>query len=341
MATLAPPHTSFCTLLSSISVLSDISPQLRHLAKRAMDTLQQSLQPRTQMAYQQQFRLYLAFNWFVGNSNLQDVYALLAFMQYLLDSGISGNTISNYISAIKCSMAMFAIDTKIFDDLRVSKMLKAIKTVTRIPPTLKSIISPDILTDIVQACSILQYPALFRALFLVAFYTFLRISNFAVSSSKAFDPSRHFVVKDFVDSPQPHLLVKWEKNLQNAVQPRVVYLPRISSLICPVKALRELKALNRPSSNAPLFATPAGDPVTFQCVRQSLAAVLQHLGLSPTHFTFHSFRRSGATFAFNSNLPVPMIQAHGGWKSTAVLRYIQPDARASSLVSQKFQNLLS
>ena len=57
--------------------------------------------------------------------------------------------------------------------------------------------------------------------------------------------------------------------------------------------------------------------------------------------TFHSFRRSGATLAFNSNIPLQHIQSHGTWTSDAVWHYIAQDHNASDMVATAFQHQLS
>ena len=49
------------------------------------------------------------------------------------------------------------------------------------------------------------------------------------------------------------------------------------------------------------------------------------LGLNPSHFTFHSFRRSEATLAFNSHILIQSIKRHGTWTSDIVFHYIQAD----------------
>ena len=47
-----------------------------------------------------------------------------------------------------------------------------------------------------MACYILPDPVLFRAIFLTAFYRFLRMSNVAPHKSRNFDPDRHFFRHD-------------------------------------------------------------------------------------------------------------------------------------------------
>ena len=63
-------------------------------------------------------------------------------------------------------------------------------------------------------------------------------------------------------------------------------------------------------------------------VRKCLKAVNVFLGLNPHFFTFHSFRRSGATFAYNAHVSIQQIKRHGTWSSECVWRYIQADHSA-------------
>ena len=60
-------------------------------------------------------------------------------------------------------------------------------------------------------------------------------------------------------------------------------------------------------------------------VRKVLSKINVALGLHPNHFTFHSFRRSGATFAFNAHVPIQDIKRQGTWTSECVWKYIQAD----------------
>lgn len=314
---------------------------LKEYGDKVQFTISQALRPATRRAYLSQFKLYVAFCWYIGVKDLQDLYALLAFMQYLVDADLLSCTIANYMSAVKHHMAVLGLRTDMFTDLRVVKMLQGIKSVTRAAPKMKSVITLDVLRDISKACKVLDNPMLFRAIFLVAFFSFLRISNFAVSSPQAFDPTRHFTVIDFVLT-EPCLMVKWEKNWQIVSQPRVVHLPVLSDkIICPIAALKALLALNQLPSKAPLFAFPNGTPVTFNQLRAALSKVVSVIGLPSQYFTFHTFRRSGASLAFNSDIPISLIRSHGGWKSDVVWKYLIPDARSSKTIVSKFQSIVS
>ena len=82
------------------------------------------------------------------------------------------------------------------------------------------------------------------------------------------------------------------------------------------------------SSETSLFqinTSQGSNPVTDSNVRKTLKNINIKLGLSPGFFTFHDFRRSGATFAFNAHIPIQDIKRDGTWSSECVCRYIQSD----------------
>ena len=76
-------------------------------------------------------------------------------------------------------------------------------------------------------------------------------------------------------------------------------------------------------------------------MRKHLKNVLTLLGKDPSLITFHSFRRSDATFAFNHNVPLQDIQRHGTWTSDCVWRYVTDSIDAGTQVAATFASLLS
>ena len=80
--------------------------------------------------------------------------------------------------------------------------------------------------------------------------------------------------------------------------------------------------------------------ITNTKVRRHLKIILANVGLQASGITIHSLRRSGATLAFNSNVPLQEIQSHGTWTSNCVWRYITQDHQATQQVANAFQQLL-
>ena len=108
--------------------------------------------------------------------------------------------------------------------------------------TPRGIFNIPTLYKIFLACDILNDPVLFRAIFLTAFYGFLRMSNIAPHRAKDLDYHRHFLRKDLTFTDDGALLlIKWTKTLQDHKSYHILQLPKIKNLfLCPVKALRAL-----------------------------------------------------------------------------------------------------
>ena len=75
-------------------------------------------------------------------------------------------------------------------------------------------------------------------------------------------------------------------------------------------------------------------------VRAHFEIILKKLNMDQSSLTFHAFRRSGATFAFNANVDLQAIQSHGTWTSECVWRYIIQDQNASDQVASTFKRHL-
>ena len=97
-------------------------------------------------------------------------------------------------------------------------------------------------------------------------------------------------------------------------------------------------------NNAPLFQFKLRStwiPLSDNRVRRHLKNILSLCGKHSDYVTFHSFRRSGATFAFNHNVPLQDIQRHGTWTSDCVWRYVTDSTDAGCQVADTFASLLS
>ena len=125
------------------------------------------------------------------------------------------------------------------------------------------------------SCEILQDPLRFRAVFLVAFYFFLRMSNVTPHRTKLFSKDRHFLRQDFIFAhPGLHRFIKWTKTLQDHNSHYVTQLSKIKNLyLCPIGVVRSLLRSRPLPPEAPLFAN------NFPPSIKSLIFILEmHLG---------------------------------------------------------------
>ena len=99
-----------------------------------------------------------------------------------------------------------------------------------------------------------------------------------------------------------------------------------------------------PGPNDPLFQVRTYEgfkPITESRLRKVLSKLVVKLGLPKGHFTFHTFRCSGATLAYNSHVPIQSIKSHGSWMSDCVWTYIQQNNELSSDIASSFAKLIN
>ena len=138
--------------------------------------------------------------------------------------------------------------------------------------------------------------------------------------------------------PVAHVIVKWAKNMQQRANCHVLQIPILNNkVVCPVTNLYRYFKQFPNTSSAPMFTNSHSHaPIIQSNIRQALAQVSKILNIPPGYITFHCFRRSGATFAFNNNVHLQNIQQHGGWKSDAVWSYLTQTNQGTARVAAAF-----
>ena len=125
------------------------------------------------------------------------------------------------------------------------------------------------------------------------------------------------------------VIIKWSKTIQTRDRIQCVTLPKLrNKIICPHRALRMLfrsYPMSPHTSLLQISSKQGYNPLTDSRVRKAFKHISVTLGYRPGYFTFHDLRRSGATYAFNSHVPIQDIKRHGTWSSDCVWRYIQSD----------------
>ena len=300
----------------------------------------------TRRSYTVMFRNFLAFLTFM-DVHPQSITSnhVLAFLEFLVFNKVYPSQISNYLAAIKANYSMLAVDTSPFFDQRIKYFTKAVARCTPLTVRLKTIIEPPLLIQIIQQCDYLYMGYVFKAAILLAYFAFLRISNLVPHTINSYDPLRQLSRADiFFATPGAHVLLKWSKTMQMNNSVRLIKIPALgASPLCPVSALHHLLHNTPQQPNSPLFQVKCYGkwvPLTDTRLRKNFSTILNKLHLSQSKITFHSLRRSGATLAFNSSVPIQDIQSHGTWTSECVWSYITQDHQASDKVALAFQQLL-
>ena len=292
------------------------SHRMRPLVTKASTRLSKAFRPKTQAAYTAMFKVFIVFciHMKVELCKL-NINVVLAFLECLFYNQCSSAMIVNYVSALKAKCVMYNLQYGLFDSLKVKYFLKSVRQNRPLHVVPHNIVNIEILRKICKECDKIYMGSVFKAMFLVGFFGFMRLSNLAPHALCEFDPSRHFTGEDlFFTKKFAKLLIKWSKTLQNRDKVHVISLPKLHSSICPVSALKQLTKLYTLSSSTSLFQYRNNKvwlPMADSKVRKCLKYINVKLGFHPSFFTFHSFRRSGATLAYNSHVPIRDIQSHG------------------------------
>ena len=301
------------------------------LSASAASRLQQAFHPKTKSAYTSMFKIFVAFCIMCQcQLSIVDTKVILSFLECLVHNNCSVCMIENYVSAIKANFVLYDLPYTVLEHPKIRYFIKALK-ITR-PMSLRShnIITISKLADISAACSNITFGVVYQAVFLMGFFAFLRLSNLAPHAIASFDHTRHLTGKDiFFTKKFAKVLIKWSKTMQTREKVQCITLPKLKSpLLCPYKALKALYQLYSMSSSTSLFQIQTASgwvPLTDSRVRKTLKSINLSLGSNPTYHTFHDFRRSGATFAPASQVPIQEIKRHGTWSSDCVWKYIYSD----------------
>ena len=219
---------------------------------------------------------------------------ILAFMEFLTFNKVSRSGLINYFSAIKTTLSNVGIDVKSFNDPRIKVYNKAIMRHAPLQPHIKAIINIEMLLQLVNQCDRMYMGCIFKAAFLLSFFSFLRISNLVTHSIHTFDHMKQLARADVIFAPPgAHLIIKWSKTLQFRDKVKVLKIPSLgSSKLCPVTALKHMMKLYHGDKNSPLFQVKCFGkwvPLTDTRLRKFLSKIVHILGWSHKNITFHSF----------------------------------------------------
>ena len=143
---------------------------------------------------------------------------MLTFLGFLAQKYLSPKVIRNYMSSVIAMAKVYQLQHVDTLHVLIVRFSRSLSLNSPFAPTPRGVFDIPTLYKISLACDVLQDPVLFRALFLTAFYGFLRMSNIAPHRSKDFTSDRHFLRRDLTFTQDGTLLlIKWTKTLQDHV----------------------------------------------------------------------------------------------------------------------------
>ncbi len=260
------------------------------------------------------------------------------YAQLLSRSFSSPASVRNYVSGVKTLHTLLELPVDSFSGFEVRMTLKGIARLNPHVPRQAQAMTPQILAaihDILDFHDPLH--TTMWCLFILSFFTLARKSNLVVTRGK-FNPEKQLCRSD-VKLGSRGLLVtfRWTKTIQFGQ--RVLQIPILAipeSKLCPLSAYRNMVSQIQAVPSDPAFLVPGSKklvPVSYSLFQKFLKSVIKSIGLEPSNFTSHSFRRGGANWAFRSQVPADLIKVQGDWASQAYLRYLDFSLDQRVLVS--------
>lgn len=218
-------------------------------------------------------------------------WQILRYIFMLHLKGLSPTSIRSKLSAITNWHHIHSWENPT-DQFIVRKALLGAANLTPacVPPC--GLVMPAVLVALIQVLKQLQLPRynilLFRAMCLLSFFAFLRISEYT--------DSRHNLASDDVILLEAAVKVTFRSFKFSRNSTLEILLPQTLSRLCPFTALSDYITL-RPPRGQFFFVDQRGVPIKPAQVHQVLRAANAKLHSPPGHLTPHSFRIGAATTA--------------------------------------------
>ena len=284
------------------------------LKSRANLIIDQALAPSTKKAYKRSMDLFQTFSASIGKSTqqcLKGKYIELWIAQ-LSSKGLHHNTIRSHLSAVKYHCTRYDIPHSL-DSPRINLLLKGLaksSTTTTASAAAVTTNHLKLLTKVSRALHNKKDHYQFIAMLAVAFYGFLRPSEYCIT------PSNHHLSWNDVQfskkGKQARLSLRSFKHSKG--KSTIVLHP--AKICCPIYWLKRYRRLFAKCHRTPLFDITAKN---FHGVLKNLC----HTAKIKTKLTPHSFRHGGASWASKQGWPDARIKAHGRWRSDAYKRYVR------------------
>ena len=189
---------------------------MQALKSRAVKRVELAFRPKTKRSYELLFRFILGFCICSKiNFHCVSLQETMAYLEFLVENKVSANMLANNVSALKANFVMWGLDFNLWDHPRIKYFLKSVKVNRPLCPVCRNIMSLDMLVKSIRACDSLDSDFTYKAMFLMAFFGFLHISNLAPHSYLQFDASRHLTPSDIIFKKSTMMVsLKWSKTMQ-------------------------------------------------------------------------------------------------------------------------------
>ncbi len=274
-----------------------------------------------------QFRSYFGFCFYFERDPLPaDIETVCGYAQFLSRS-MKPPSIRNYLSGVKMLHVFLGHEYTLTDDFHLHLTIRGIERIHQHVPQRAKPITPAILLAVGRRSG--SFTSLQRSVFacgLFLFLTMARTSSILPVSRRT--PTHQFLTRNRVNFSKEGIIVTLvhTKTIQFGKRRLHIPLLRTDSRLCPVAAYSS-SLVDLSQDFTPAFVYTQGGKVhwlTKSTFIHSFRILLCRSGVQDVSaYTGHSFRRGGASWAFQAGMPGELIQVCGDWASDAYKQYLE------------------
>ena len=238
------------------------------------------------------------------------------------------STVRNYLSGVKTLHILHGFPYPHSEDFLLKLELRGISCLDPHVPLRATPVTPKVLLAFrrhMDFTSSLHLSVWACSLFL--FFTMARLGSILPSASST--PIHTILAYNRVNFSKEGLIITLlhTKTIQFGRRRLHIPLIRTNSVMCPVSAYEKVSSFHGVGSDGPAFVyfhNKKSKCLTGSIFTDTFRAVLRSAGFpDASSFTGHSFRRGGATWAFQVGIPGELIQVCGDWASDAYKQYLE------------------
>lgn len=305
------------------------------MAELTIDGLQREVEfyraqcwaPSTRRAYGVHRRTYLAFCNSIGMPPVPATTNLLCMYAAFLARKLCFKSIKQYLNIVRILHLEWDLPSPLVDNFHLHSTLQGIKRHKGDATRRKAPMTPQMLLVLQSRLDLSKAEdAAIWAAALVMFFSLLRRSNVLPSSPSSFDTLKHLRQRDLTFTTQGLVLkVRWSKTIQFRDRELNIPLCRLRHHpLCPTTAMfLALSFTPAAPPDGPALVLPSGSsyrPLTAGRFVEVVQHKLRQAGITQD-IGGHSFRRGGATWAYNSGVAIDTIRQLGDWRSNAYTAY--------------------
>jgi hypothetical protein len=285
---------------------------------------------------QRQFRIFCIEHGLInieGRHLPSSPQSIIYFVADLATKGLAYKSIKLYLTAIKYEMAGMLLPDIISDNFHLQQVLRGIKKSNSNARLLRLPITINILCAMEAHLHSIPNTldrVMLRAAMRLAYYGFLRVSEFCSPSPSRFDHACHLGAPDitffFNGGSLSHMSVHIKQSKTDPFRVgQTIHIGATNDDRCPVLAIREYMSLSHPggdvsrSTPSPLFIFRSGEYLTRATLVSHVHGLLNLGGIPSARYNSHSFRSGAVTTCSNmvGQVSDTTIRALGRWKSDA------------------------